>query len=291
MENLHEVDYSKLPGANKGKKPKVHDKDVQIYDEHDVIAMVYDVAPIIYKKKRKWFYNTNYDLEDFVQDAAIHILERFREDYFDLSNPKLKSVIYTLIDGYFSLNKSRWDLRHSREELHLDAVSDNEIEQEQYVDLLLTKDLDPEEKYILEKAIKDGREITNKMINKLSDTVFQTRKYRYIGEFKGKNYPFSEKSLVLLFLEGLTLKDIQEVYKAELDRNYYKARLVERKLKQTLNKLAEMINALEDSKRFNVKVYLLNIGQKKNAFPDDFLDKNRNHISGEDGSPGYYDTL
>jgi hypothetical protein len=249
---------SDLPGADKGKKPEPFSPGNIIWDKDSVIDLVYEVAPKVFQIKRFWFDGTTYTQEDFTQDAALFIWEKMEEGYLDLTAPHLESIIFTLLSNYFIYNKARSLTREKNIHSLDDKISrDGSEEETSRIDTILDDNLTSEDIALISNAIIHGESIIKKLISELNLLPFQSRSKNYKGTFRGKSVELSERSLMRMFFSGMSLKQIQNAFDSNIATEYSKARLVEKKFKQTLEKMVRKINNLDEDDRFDVKLYAL----------------------------------
>lgn len=260
-----------------GKKPAPDNPGQVMWSEDDIIEMVYDVAPTIFRKSdKKWWVGTGYDEDDFTQDAVMYMIKKYNTNYIDVTSPNLKKIVYSLLNSFFIFNKAK-SFKRKRTELDLDStIGDPMLNplgkldfDEDYKDLIIDDNLNPEEEALLYSSIKNGKRIADNIIDGLSVVEFSSRKYTYRGSLAGKTVKFSEQSLAKLFLSGKTANEIIDIFNVDKKLSPNEAITITRKVNAVVNKIADIVNGLDKDARFDFKVYLYSIISGSSDFPKD----------------------
>lgn len=279
-----EMGFRGVSAKGQGVRPAPENPGKVLWSKDDIIEMVYDVAPTIFRKSNKdWWIGTNYDEEDFAQDAAMDMLKRYDSGYIDATSPNLKKIIYALLNNFFIFNKAK-SFKRKRQELGLDSpIGGAALDQlgaldseENYKDMVLDTELDPEERALLASAVNRGEKLINALLDELSVTEFSTRKHEYIGQLNGTPVSFSEKSLAELFLSGKTVNEIISIFDTDKKEDPSKARVIDRKVRTVVDKVADLINNMTEDDRFDIKVFLYSKISSKPSLPDGAMASWRN---------------
>lgn len=235
------------------------------WTEDEVVRLTYKVAPIVYKG-RSWV-GSKYSLDDFVQDAVMHILEKFRAGYLDTDRDDIKPLIYVLLNRFFAYNKYK-KAKNDRatSSLHLPAIdTSGDSSKKEMIEMIEDENPSPEEFTKNIDAIGDGEEIILGIIDNLDFEPFKSRKYQYSGEIDGKKIELTEANLAKLFFSGKTLHDILRIYGINVTNSGADSRasFIAHKLKALIKKMSETINALNDREKESVVKYLENIANNE----------------------------
>jgi len=245
--------------AAKGSKERVvFDNSKSKWTEDDVVGIAYKAARATYYQQ-SWL-GSKYDVDDFMQDAAIDILERFRTGYFDANRHDIFPIIFRLINGHFVFNEYKRRVKERRElALNAPAIGVKKAGRREttWLDLLAEPtrhDLD----FIKEEAAKEGTELIEAVIDQLDFRPFNTRKYTYSGIVKGMRVELTESLIAKLIFDGKDLHDILDVYghnvsnSGSTSQSAYLAKIV----KQTTTRIVNAIKAMNDDEQECVKSYL-----------------------------------
>lgn len=233
-------------------------------DEEKIVSQAYDMAEKMYKRYGSRLRSVSVDRDDYIQDAVIYILNLFRKDYMNIADINNASgIIYKML-GRFTLNQIQTDAKQVNKrgpsldvgvELQDDLETTYTMSKE---GLFGSSTKSPEEEYLLE----EGRLMLEDIIEQLDVTPFKSTKYNYQGFEKnlGK-VSLSEQNIAKLLLMGNHFHDILKVYNVEASNigSSSEATYVHRKIKQTLDKLADIVNSLDSEDRKLVKDYIQQI--------------------------------
>lgn len=231
------------------------------YNVEHLIDIAYKVAPNIYYK-RNWS-NTGMDQDEFVQQAAIYIFDKYNEGYFKGKQAhEITPMVIGMIQGWFIRNMHQTAVNKSKRQTALNQVVSAEDDREA-IDLLVDDDAITPDEYVSEADFRVAKKILNQLLKNFSDSPFPSRKHRYIADRIpgfGKNVEASERVLIDLVLRGRTVKEIANYYKSKDAGEYYshdsKASYISHKVSQAIDKLANMLNALDDDEQAMVKDYI-----------------------------------
>jgi DNA-directed RNA polymerase specialized sigma24 family protein len=218
-------------------------------DEEKIVSQAYDMAEKMYKRYGSRLRSVSIDRDDYIQDAVIYVLNLFRKDYMNIANiDNAKGIIYKML-GRFTLNQIQIDARKVNrrgEPLDTDINMKDDLESS-------TKS--PEEEYLLE----EGRLMLEDIIEQLDVTPFKSIKHSYKGFEKTLGeISLSEQNIAKLLYMGNHFHDILKIYNVETNNtgSSSEATFVHRKIKQTLNKLADIINSLNYDDEKLIKDYI-----------------------------------
>jgi hypothetical protein len=239
---------------------KVYDNSNTGYKAEDVVRIAYVAAFNAYSRFNWKDIESQYPLEDFKQDAAMYILDKFNEGYFDASQGDIFPIVYRLINGHFIYNKyvEYRDVEYvlplnrpvdfgnpgQREVEYLDGIADPERP-------------NPEDLLFKEVGAKSGKEIVKDILKELSVQPFNTHKYEYVGIIDGNRVDLTEVSVGELILQGKGLHDILNVFGYEVSNSgstsqtAYIAKIV----KRTRDKIVEVIKCLETDGQCSIRDY------------------------------------
>lgn len=239
----------------------------RVWSEEEFVAEVYKVAPIVYRG-RSWL-GSKYSEDDFVQDAAVFMLEKFRDKYFDVTRDDLKPIIYRLLNGYFSLNKIKLKKRDRS------TFSLNDIEkglsgvhaEKEKIDFIYDKDLNAEEEINYNESVNSGKELLLGIIDTLEFQPFRSRKHTYKGRVGKKTIELTEANLARLVSSGYKLHDILKVYGYNVTNagSTSQTTFIAHKVKNIIEKLANKVNELTITERRDVETFLKHSNSKYNT--------------------------
>lgn len=232
-----------------------YDNSKSGWKDEDVINMSYKAAGIVYDKYR-WD-TANYTKDDFQQEAAIYILNKFNMGYFDANNDNIFPIVYRLIDGHFVYNKYK---KHRPEFniIRLDSEKFDNMPEDFYEDDLLrvNEDQNPEDICIKEEDIREGMSRVIEIISGLNSEPYITRKYNYVGELEGGiKVKLTEYNIGKLIIEGKSLHDILEIYGCNNSNSgaSSKSANIARTVKRTKDKIVKGIKSLSEESKDSVR--------------------------------------
>ncbi len=239
---------------NKTEKSKktLYDNSCLLSREDEVVQEAYKAANSIYPMY-DWE-DVMYGREDFMQDSAIYILEKFRSGYFDGSRPNLFPIIYRLIDGYFVYNKRNLSKKcaTSGNSLNTVAYITNAGYVIEYISILADKTpYDPED-------LIHGNKCLDSIIKKLNTKPFKTHKHNYFCEINGDRHELNEALVGALILDGKDLHRILSIFNCDTtwsggsSKSAYIAKVINR----TKNKILAEVKELSEDSRESVVRYL-----------------------------------
>lgn len=228
------------------------------------------VAPIVYKTKARNIWHLE-DLDDFVQEALIHINKLFDTKYINLVDDSLGTIdnlVSSLLSGTFVMNRYNIltrDKYHSSQMLRLDnnEVGDSSgvwdgttfipITAGEYSDSLT-----PGQQYDKDSKMLWGKDtLHNIMLKVLSVEPIKARRYNYAGYTKELGaITLSEYDVVQLLLLGFDTQGIIKLFGFNTPETMSPANTVRRVVRQALNKLYSAVDKLDDSSIQSITMYL-----------------------------------
>lgn len=244
-------EFRGMTGAIKGKgvKPAPEDKG-QIKWTKDRLAWITNkIAPSVY---RKYSWNAlKYSVDDFTQDALMHIMELYDRNYLDLTLNNIGPLIKRMLNGHFVYNMYKKHKKFSKE-LSLNNTEDTEYNSIEYI--ANVKDESPTSDTLLL-----GEDFLKSFIDNLSFHAYRTRKHSYVGHTKksGK-IELTEANLAKLIISGYSLHDILKVFNVDVDNigSSSQASYISHRVKAIIDKLALVINNEEDDVVDAIKAYI-----------------------------------
>lgn len=223
------------------------------WNAETIVDAAYRVAPKVYYTKN--WKNTNYDLDDFVQDAAMYILELYNDRYFPLDRENIDGMIYKMLKT-FSFNKNR-SLQNKASKTF--SINSTDSDDKPSATTFLPADtLDPSQ----EEALDYAKELLEEIVeNDMKDQPFMTRKHTYRGKLDtwgDTGFELSEQNIAKLLLSGYGSTDIMNIYDSFADNigASSKATYVYKKVNHVIDKLADVINQKPDYERKAIADYM-----------------------------------
>jgi hypothetical protein len=244
------------------KEKVVFDNSNTAWSDTQIAEIAYKAAEIVYNKQR-WD-RTKYDIDDFKQDAAMYILDKFKAGYFDGSTPDIGPIVYRLLNGHYVYNQYR-STKRVRDEAQLNDPVEYMPElgslgrRPEYLDLVQDERPTPEEYSIHEKAISAGEHIVNYVVDKLNTQPFNTRKHAYVGYIDDIEIPLTESIVGKLIVEGKTLHEILDIYGYHDVTNAglsSQTAYIAKVIKRTTQRIADIVASLSDTEKECAESYL-----------------------------------
>lgn len=234
--------------------PRGTSKEDSIWDEDSVIAVVYNVAPRVYYRKR---WPQPYTIDDFVQDSAMYILDLYRKNYFPTDQDNIDPIIYRLLDGFFIINKYQRIKKEEYGKIYLDRYfkhGNHDSSSDQSV-LQLAVDNNYDER---DSRVAIGLELAEELIDRMDFQPYKTRKYKYVGYLNGETLALSEKNLAKLILMGMTMHDILDVYGNDVSNisTSTKATYIFHRVKITIDRMKEVIAGISEGSESKFAEYV-----------------------------------
>lgn len=243
------------------------------FNEDDIISIVYKVAKNIFYK-RNWS-GTGITVEDFEQEAAMYILNKYREGYFkNRTHKDIAGAIIGTLNNFFVRNMHQTSTEYTTSEYYKgqetnkedieardDGVSIEDKGTSKLAAAYVSSEESPSDYAEREIMAAEGKEIVDKLLDSLNKDPYKTYKHAYTGIVDGKEVEMSEYIIAKLFLEGYTHKEIADIFTTfEEEHDYYshtsRGSYVQKRVKDIIYYLSNNLNALEDDKLEKVKVYI-----------------------------------
>lgn len=208
-----------------------------------LVEVTYDVTKVLYYQYT-W---SRYSLEDFQQDAAMHIISLYKRDYFvdlisDSNGGNVAGLIYTLLK-LFASHRVRDDVNTVYRNTLVDAT-----EMDMYGDTTGFKT--PEDIYIDGISLADGKKIYEKVLGNFPRAKFRTK-----HTYKYGNDTLSYYIVAKLILDGWYTRDITNAF-ADGEVGSAKRQFVQAKIRDVVTRLTEVIGSLKTDERANLKLFL-----------------------------------
>lgn len=235
--------------------------------EEQLIEATYEVARKVYYSKT-WS-NTNYTVDDFEQDAVMHILDLYHKNYFEVEDSQnIKGLIYTLLSNHFVKNTYK-SVKRDQQNLSLQDVGSEESDMSGVVGKTFYNrqgsDIeDPSEIVASEESILLGKYIIEDVIKKLNFLPPVSRSHSYKGREKTLGaINLSERNIAKLLLLGYNLHEIYEIYgqKTLSGATGFISRLV----KSVMEDLKEYIDLLDEIEKKAVTDYIMSIDRQQDS--------------------------
>ncbi len=239
----------------------------KVWTEDEVVEATYRVATNVYY--RSALTRLRYDKDDFLQDAALFILNKFRDKYFEITTDNAEPLIYSLLNNWFKRNAVSADYKHYRRVVYMDrSLSDSSVNSSSagnnmiFSNLMKSSISSPDAVYEYEVAVSSGKRILDNIIDSLDVTPYNSRKYNYIGKDEdfGK-IKLSESNLARLLVSGKDLHSILTIYGNNTNNagSSSPSAFIARKVKETKERLVDLIKGLPHSEKNDVIVYMESI--------------------------------
>jgi len=185
-----------------------------------VISIAYDVAPSIYRTKR-WD-NTLYTLDEFRQDAAIYIYEKYEQGYFEgKTEEQLRPMVYGMISGWFLRNTLQVTSKYRARYIPANESDTDEETPHSIRTALSTSNIPtPSEELDAEVDTALGREVADKLVQSLSPIPYKTRKHKYALKIDDEEVLANDQLIAELLLAGLDYKDIAQILSPPLPNQH-----------------------------------------------------------------------
>lgn len=200
------------------------------------------VAPIIYKTKGHRLWGLE-ELDDFVQEALMHINNLFRQRYIKPLDPTkgtVDNLVSSLLSGTFLWNQQNGVLRdkyHDNLRITFENLSQDSKNSLGQLpgELLESLENTPHENYEMERRNKELQEL----INTLSKSPVASYKHTYRGYSKELGpITLTEYNIATLMLLGYSTQDIVEIFGLNNSKQKVaQANVVRQVIRRTLNNL------------------------------------------------------
>lgn len=226
-----------------------------------LIDIAYEVAPYLYFKA-DWR-NTVYSRDEFIQDAAIYIFDKYNQGYFDnKTDEQLRPMVIGMLSGYFLKNQNKTAKKYYA---RTPRVNEQDTDEESSLGLRSyvfsdKKTLSPSDDYELQTIIDD-------ILDLFSDEPYKTRKHTYSAKIGRKTVLANDKIIAALLLSGYTIRDIVELFVDIPAGVYYShdaraSYLGNSKILTVLKRINDYINLLDNREKELIKSHILSLGDK-----------------------------
>lgn len=246
-------------------------KDIpENYDIEHIIDIVYAVAGNIYY--RKAWPDSLYSKEDFIQEAAMYMITKWDEGYFEgkPASQIIPSVI-GMLNNWFIRNKHMQALTtpayRKQKEVNIQGIEtfkDEDTPTDKFsrkvAAALTDPDRTPDESSVANAKAREGKQIIQSILETMSSEPYPTRKHTYSAHLDGPGeIQLSPYIIAKLVLDGYTTKEIINMFIDEplADGIHYTAdsrgSYISKRVNAVVNQLADKFNSLDDEKLSLVK--------------------------------------
>lgn len=228
------------------------------YSLEELAEVTYYQSQFAYRKFN-WA-GLNYPLEDFQQDAVLHILELYERDYFEYrEDGSIQALVYKLLSGFFAYNKLMEKTNERNMVISLDYMEEfanlNGIDN--YTNPIL-KDLDslnPEEQYNSINSLNNGKTLYNEILEAFKSMSLERQtSHKYSAIIDNKETDLSYYVLAKLVLGKTKRIDIVNLFsKGNKSKEVY----VRRQLNKVLGFLKSIVENLSPAERNDLKNFVL----------------------------------
>ncbi len=219
------------------------------YSLDELVEVTYYQSQFAYKRYN--WYSLNYTLDDFKQDAVLHILDLYSRDYFEYQEDgSLNALIYSLLSGFFVYNKLKEKIAERSHVVSLDAMQTNDFNE------MVLEDIDgltPEEETDIKKEYKLGEETYNELLDTFKLFSTNATQLDYVAKINGKNIELSYYIIAKLILDKTRRADIVKLFSQE---NRSKQTYVSRFINKTTERLKQYIGKLDEHKQKALETYV-----------------------------------
>lgn len=207
-----------------------------------LVEISYGVSERLYKG----YHWDRYSLEDFKQDAAMHIVYLYNRGYFkeiisDNEGGNVAGLLYTLLT-MFVKRKLRDDLkRKQREPL---------IEENDKFDMLLGDTLTPDQEFEISVSKQNGKKVYEQVLENFSQEPFKTQ-----HEYKTSNTILTYYIIAKLILDGWLTGEITEAF-ADSNVGSSKRQYVQARIREVMKGLQVLIKNLTSQERKELGSFL-----------------------------------
>lgn len=229
--------------------------------EEKIVDMAYTAAEKLYNMNYNGMKSLSIDKDDFMQDAVMYILDLYRKDYMHLDIESkapgmVMKMLKTFVLNLFQVTNKKQNKKGPSLDLELTDSENNQT----LLDIIPDHEQDAE---ALSK-ITDGKQWLEDIVNELDVSGYTQGKHKYVGNDKilGSDLKFSEHNIGKLLLQGYNTTDILHVYDAYASNigASSRATIVNRKVNNVINKIADVVNSLGPDEIEAVKLYLTSSG-------------------------------
>lgn len=235
------------------------------FTQEEIANSVYKVAPLVYRRK-DWSF-TDYPEDDFIQDAAMHMIRLNEEGYFDNNKSgveNLDGLTYKLLSGHFVLNAQK--LRYKDGAIsYISTDQDSEDfgiskSKEYNAEIADVTTQSPDKIEADKEKIALGKALFEEILDTFSVVPYTTRKHTYKGHEKTLgDIELSEYNIGLLLSMGYNLGEILAVYGFEGKERHSQTSYISHKVQDTMNKLREILSELKQEDKNAIEAYIMSI--------------------------------
>lgn len=229
--------------------------------EETIVNVAYEMATKMANIKYTQLKSLSIDREDFIQDAVMYILDKYRDNYMNIDNEEESHGMIFKMLGRFTLNKFQITAkRKSREMLTLDQNIDDSEDNTRVSQLADEERLNAEELVIDSENLEEGEALVYQILDRLNVTPFKTTKYQYTGQHPilGDDLKLSEYNIGRLLFINSDVHDILKTYGVDVQNigADSEASYVYHKIKAIIKKIEKMAIAMTDEEKASIAKFL-----------------------------------
>lgn len=227
----------------------------------ELVGIAYEVAPMIYFKAG--WKDTVYNRDEFIQDAATYIWDKYNEGYFDSkTDSQLRPMVIGMLSGYFLKNQYKTAKKYYGRTVRVNEQDTEEESSPNFRNRVFkdNRTLTPSENYELQLIIDD-------IVDLFSDEPYKTRKHTYSAKIGNKTVLANDKIIAELLLSGYTIRDIVLKFVDIPEGAYYShdakaSYLGNSKILVVLKRITDYIGLLDNDEKELIRTHITSLGDK-----------------------------